>query len=277
MLFRKSNDKMKKEKSSNEFFLRYSKTIIRDDVEKGEGSYLRKIAKGLKEVFIAKGLIYFLIFVAIMVFFIWMWSGFFKDNEPDFKKDFEKDFLPNNSVANTSSQSNSAALQASKTTQQVTNPTSSQNSQASQLTENNLKTEEKKEENKIFESKNLGFSLEYPEGVAITESGDIVTISKDSISWKIKSYNNKNKKDFQAWYTDHFNIKDSAKCLFVDGSVKVGIYGSKQVKPSSADNKCEGDGDYATNPDKSRVVKVELGKETEENVNKILINFKFID
>ena len=74
---------------------------------------------------------------------------------------------------------------------------------------------------------------------------------------------------------DHFNIDDITKCSFTDGIIKVGAYTSNLVKPSSDSNKCDGDGNYAINTDKSKVVKIELGKETAENVNKILASFKF--
>jgi hypothetical protein len=273
------NDKSIKEKKKDDFFLGYSKTdiIIREDVENGEGGYLQKTVKGFKDVFITKGLLYFFIFIVIMLFFIWMWYSFFKNNEPDFKKDFEKNFLPTNSVASSSAQTNSATSQTPKTTPQVASASPSQNNQSPQLPDSKLETEEKKEENKKFESKNLGFSLEYPEGVVVAEAGDTVTVTKDSLSWKIKIYDNKNKKDFQAWYTDHFNIKDAVKCSFIEGTVKVGSYESKQVKAANENDKCEGDGNFAINADKSKVVKVELGKETTENVNKILTNFKFND
>jgi hypothetical protein len=130
-------------------------------------------------------------------------------------------------------------------------------------------------ENKKFESTKLKVSFDYPKDVSVAEGSNLITVSKDKISWKIRFYDNKNKKDFQAWYTDHFNIKTEADCTFTDATIKVGSYESKLVKPSSDTVKCDGDGSYATNTDKSKVFKVELGKETAENANKILTSFKF--
>jgi hypothetical protein len=232
----------------------------------------------------------FVICIIVFVFLGWQWVK--KDNdtktiEDSFKAELLKNPVKTNMPLPSNQTSSQSASQTSASSQMAQNPPMdatqpSQNSDATMpetqpqnIAPSTAPTEST--ENKKFESTKLKVSFDYPKEVTVSESDKLITLSKPGISWKIRFYDNNNKKEFQAWYTSHFDIKTEADCSFTDGTIKVGSYTSKLVKASSDSVKCDGDGNYAINADKSTVVKVELGKETAENSNKILTSFKFTE
>jgi hypothetical protein len=228
----------------------------------------------------------FILCIVVFVFLGWRWVR--KDNDTKTVEDNLKAELLKNPVkttlpsASNQTASNQAAAQSAASSQMA------QNSSASELPESTTATTEpqnsidnkttpESSSTKKFESTKLKVSFDYPEEISVSESDKLITITKPGISWKIKFYDNNNKKEFQSWYESHFDIKTIANCTFTDATIKVGSYDSKLVKPASDSVKCDGDGNYATSTDKSKVVKIEAGKETTENVNKILTSFKFTE
>jgi hypothetical protein len=232
------------------------------------------------------------VFALMIAVFVWMgWNWVKKDSDPKSVEESLKEELTKNPIktniptgqtspqnTNQSAAANQASLDASSSsaensselTQLENVKSDSSNSDSSQPTEEKSKTTK-------FESTKLKVSLDLPKETTASERTNLITVTSNSVSWSIKFYDNSKKKDFQVWYADHFNIKDVAKCSFSDGIIKVGTYESKQVKPVTNTDKCDGDGNYASNSEKSKVVKVEIGKETAENVNKILTSFKFTE
>jgi len=235
---------------------------------------------------------YFVLAFVVCIFIFSGWRWVMKDNdtktvENNLKAELLKNPVKTNIPSASDQTAAQSASQASASSQMAQNPSMDatqpgQNpdaampeTQPENITANTAPTESA--ENKKFESTKLKISFDYPKEVTVAESDKLITLTKPDISWKIRFYDNKNKKEFQSWYTSHFDIKTEADCIFSDGTVKVGSYTSKLVKASSDSVKCDGDGNYAINTDKSTVVKVELGKETAENANKILTSFKFIE
>jgi hypothetical protein len=231
-------------------------------------------------------------FALMIVIFVWTgWNWVKKDSNQKSVEDNLKEELFKNPVktniptGQTSSQTasqNTATNQAAMNSTVASDQGGSEQSQSENITSDSIdsdssKPAEEKSETSKFESTKLKVSFDMPKEASVSESTNLITITNNNVPWSIKFYDNSKKKDFQAWYTDHFNIKDVAKCSFSDGTIKVGTYESKLVKPAAEAGKCNGDGNYATNGDKSKIVKVELGKETVENVNKILTSFKFTE
>lgn len=190
-------------------------------------------------------------------------------------------YLPlSNSQSSAASQNQSA--QAAQSTQNQTNAAMPSTSSKETDTKIDSSDEENSEtlegsDTKKFESANLKASFNYPEDVTVSESGNLIIITKIGISWKIRFYENKNKKDFQDWHMSHFDVKAESDCSFNEGTVKFGTYTSKSVKVGSDSAECNGEGNYAINEDNSRIARADLGKETVENANKILSSFKFIE
>jgi hypothetical protein len=123
--------------------------------------------------------------------------------------------------------------------------------------------------------------LKYPEAYTVTESGNIINFSKGSVEWKIKIYDNKNKKDVQGWFADYFDTDKNNACTFSDSDIKVTTFESKKNALNSSgttsDSKCEDVGVFATNPEKTKIVRIIASKADAEKemINKILATFKF--
>lgn len=226
--------------------------------------------------------------IVIFVFLGWRWA--MKDNSTKTLEDnFKAELLRNPvKIAIPSASNQESQSTQSSASSQMMQGSASNEAQLNQDPATNLAgtqpqnippdtAETESTETKKFESTALKVNFDYPQDVSVSESGKIITITKADISWRIRFYDNKDKKDFQSWYTEHFDIKDVTKCTFTDATIKVGLYESKLVKPATGKDKCDGDGNYATSTDKSKVVKVELGKEMAENANKILTSFKFVE
>jgi len=235
-----------------------------------------------------KHFIYLVAFIVCILIFVWVLTGWVKKNadsysvEDELKNKLSKNPVKTNVLSQNSAQNQanvSGISQADQSESSPENPSETENVDNSSIEEDGQETETEKEdeEKNKFESSNLKISFEYPKDIAVEEEPSFVTLTKENTSWKIRLYENKNKKDFNSWYLNHFDIKDSTKCTFTDATVKVGSYESKLVKPSSDSNKCKGDGNFAMSSDKARIIKIELGNEVTENVNKILTSFKFVE
>jgi len=126
-----------------------------------------------------------------------------------------------------------------------------------------------------FKDEKNNFEFKHPTDLTVISSGDIITLSKEATSWKIRLYANKKNLDLSSWYTAYFSEKERQNCVLSDSSVKVGSYETKYANPNTDPTKCERDGYFATGGDKKIVLKINLDKETVENANKILATFKF--
>lgn len=233
-----------------------------------------------------KHFIYAIIFIFCIVIFAWIITSWVRKDansysvEDKLKDELLKNPLKTNNLSQNSAQSQASASTASQTSQnkapvQNLQETESANSSISQ--EESPDADTKTEDINKFESTDLKASFEYPKDVTVSESDNFITVSKGDASWKMRFYDNKNKKEFNEWYLDHYEIKNSANCTFTDAIIKVGSHESKLVKSSSESNRCDGNGNFAISSNKSRIIKIEIGKETAENVNKILTSFKFLE
>lgn len=135
---------------------------------------------------------------------------------------------------------------------------------------------------KTYTSDALKISFDYANDLKFVEGTNLLTITGGEAGWKIRFFDDSKKQDIQAWFNGHYNIKDDPNCAFNDGTIKVGTYTSKSVVVGSSSNagsspKCDDAGNYAVSSDSSRIVKVEKNKETTDNINKMLTNFKFLN
>lgn len=130
---------------------------------------------------------------------------------------------------------------------------------------------------KTFTSDTLKISFDYPGDLNISKGINSLTITNGKISWKMKFYDDKKKEDIQTWFKDHYNTSNNPSCTFTDSVIKFDSLVSKLVKADSDTSKCDDGGSFAASSDNSRVVKVEQGKETTDNINKVLTSFKFLD
>ena len=143
---------------------------------------------------------------------------------------------------------------------------------------NNAEEEKPKDETadwETFKDEKNNFEFKHPTDLSVVLSGDIITLSKDAVTWKIRVYENKKNLELSSWYTAYFSEKERKNCVLSDSSVKVGSYETKYANPNSDPTKCERDGYFATSSDKKIVLKISLDKETVENANKILATLKF--
>lgn len=227
----------------------------------------------------------FIVFVAIFsgVFYSWVKEDFNSDTINDqLKADLAKNPIKSGLAAN----DNQSVDAANASSQQKIPPPPNQTPPTTDSGEPKEKEadtssnspEEKKEEpeKKTFTSEALKVSFDYTDELKIEESGDYLSINKEDISWKLKVYKNDKKEDLSTWFKKHFNEKDNPNCNFTDATIKFGSYESKLVKANSDSEKCESGGNFAISTDKSKVIKADIGKETTDNVNKILSNFKFL-
>lgn len=124
--------------------------------------------------------------------------------------------------------------------------------------------------------KNNEISFDYPEGYKVEDNGGQVIATKNDTMWRMKVYDNKDKKEIKAWFDGYFSGKDISDCLESDpATLMIGGLATKQMKPSAEGKKCEGEGFYALNSDKTKVVRIRLDKADETEANKILGTFKF--
>jgi hypothetical protein len=236
--------------------------------------------------------VYFMaVFVFMVIVFVWIGFNWVKSDanlksvEEILKNDLLKNpvkSVPLSNSQNTNASQNQTA-QTSQTAQNVAQTSTSQSDSAVKTDDANTNVGATTPENnntKKFESAALKVSFDYPAGMTVSEGYRLLTLLNSGTSnafWKIRFYENKNKKELKSWYLSHFEIKNESDCTFADATIKAGTYESKLVKVASETVKCDGEGSYAINTDKSRIIRIETGKEMEENINKILTSFKFID
>ena len=131
---------------------------------------------------------------------------------------------------------------------------------------------------KTFTEDKLGISFDYPSEYVVSEKNNQVAATKSKIAWKLKVYDNKDKKEIPDWFTGNYSDGNDAGCALGDPStLKLGSYTTKTMKASSADAQCDDGGYFALNTDKSKIVRVILDKGTEDDANKILSTFKFLN
>jgi hypothetical protein len=141
-------------------------------------------------------------------------------------------------------------------------------------------TEKPKDETadwQTFAGGNSKFEFKYPADASVVPSGDLIRVSQKEKTWKMRLFSNKDKSDLSSWYTEEFSEKERKNCTLSDsGTLKVGSYETKYVNPNSGDLECTKAGYFSISSDKKNVIRLEIGDETVENVNKILATFKFL-
>ncbi|MFZ2188628.1 MAG: hypothetical protein WAV73_03660 [Candidatus Moraniibacteriota bacterium] len=128
---------------------------------------------------------------------------------------------------------------------------------------------------KTYTDEKNKFEFKYPSDAQIVHGGDLVRVSQNDKTWKLRAYSDKDKLDLQSWYNKEFSEKERKNCTLTESTLKVGSYETKYVNPNSGQTECEKPGYYSISSTKERVVRVELGDETMDNVNKILKTFIF--
>jgi len=230
-----------------------------------------------------------LIIILVPVFAFGIWKEIENNTGNDLEEGLNKKIYQNAfSGKNTAATGNQAKNKTTSVSPQ--NKTESPNvpkvAAAENTAENKKEETPKNEENSAennttdknnYQNEDLGISFDYPKEYAVVFDGNrIVTISKGDISWKIRFYEDKDKSDIQTWFGNKFSKEDNLDCSFMDPEIKAGTYEGKLVKSGIDKGKCADEGSYAINSDKTKIVKISLGKETKENINKILESFKFI-
>lgn len=222
------------------------------------------------------------------IFYRWAKSDF--RSSPSIEAQLKKD-LPETKNLSTQSQ-----VAGSATTNQNTANSATQQNQASQNTgqESQLDTasrkdplpgdanpqntsEETKPEKKTFSDNDLKISFDYEGDLQTSKGINSLTVSNSGTSWKMKFYDNKKKEDIETWFKNRYKASDNPSCTFAGSDIKAGSLVSKLVKAGTSSDKCEDGGDFFAGSDNSRIMKVEKDKETADNINKVLANFKFLD
>jgi hypothetical protein len=123
-------------------------------------------------------------------------------------------------------------------------------------------------------------SFDYTGEYKIEENNGQIMVMKNENNdtlWRMKIYDNKDKKEIQGWFDSYFSGKDNTDCSLGDpATLKIGTLTTKLMKVGATDGKCDGVGYYALSSDKSKVARVRLDKADETEANKILSSFKFI-
>lgn len=129
----------------------------------------------------------------------------------------------------------------------------------------------------IFRDDKLGISLSNPEDYKIIKNNNQITVSKSGILWKLKIYDNKDKKELKPWFDAYYSSSDNTDCQVSDSNtLKIGTLTTKLIKASSDDGNCDDAGYYALSNDSLKAVRIILEKGTEEDANKISSTFKFL-
>lgn len=139
------------------------------------------------------------------------------------------------------------------------------------------KTEEDTANWKSYQAEKNIFEFKYPPDAQVTFNGDIVRVTQNGNTWKMKNYANAEKVDLQTWYNAEYSEKERTNCTLGDSTLKVASYEIKYVNSESGGLKCGKAGYFAISTDKKNVLRVELGEETVENANKILATFTFTE
>jgi hypothetical protein len=138
-------------------------------------------------------------------------------------------------------------------------------------------TDSADEEKETYKNEKEGISFDYAKEYKIEENNGQIVAKKSDAMWRMKIYDNKDKKEIQGWFDGYFSGKDNEDCVLSDPSaLKIGTLATKLSKAGTDSGKCEGVGYYALNSDKTKTVRVRLDKADEAEANKILSTFKFL-
>ncbi len=121
------------------------------------------------------------------------------------------------------------------------------------------------------------FEFKYPDDASVVFNGELIRVSQNNKTWKFRRYANKEKVDLQSWYDEVFSEKERKNCTLTIATLVVGSYETKYANPGSGETACGKSGSFSISANKENVIRVEVGAETVENVNKILKTFKFKD
>lgn len=121
------------------------------------------------------------------------------------------------------------------------------------------------------------FEFKYPDDASVVFNGELIRVSQNNKTWKFRRYANKEKVDLQSWYDEVFSEKERKNCTLTTATLIVGSYETKYANPGSGETACGKSGSFSISANKENVIRVEVGAETVENVNKILKTFKFKD
>jgi len=220
-----------------------------------------------------------LILVLVPAFAFVIWKETENDGENYLEKELNKKTLP--SIFPAQNAAAQPKVQNKIEPQNIPNPAPPENPTETKNEETPKKEADPAKNNSEdvnnYKNDNLGISFDYSKEYAVAFDGNkTITISKGNVSWKIRFYDNKNKEDIQVWFGNKFDKGDNLDCSFADPEIKAGAYEGKLVKPVTDAGKCADAGNYAINSDKNKVIKISEGKETKENINKILESFKFL-
>jgi|GEM_PF-4372701 len=231
------------------------------------------------------------IFFLVSIFTVGMgWIIFSEQKKIDPEATLDKEFskfrvaeeTENAQAKVTKSSSASAVSSTQPKTQPVkTSPpaqTDSSLASQSEIPESNSEAEKLEEKLEEYSSAVLKVSLQYPVGFEIKETAQEVSLKKDAKDVTFKIYNTKEKANFEEWFLSNYGKKDNADCEYLDSvTIKVGTYQTKQVKLKAGGVKCE-DADYfAFDSEKTKVARVIVSSETDEENTKILNSFKFLE
>lgn len=221
------------------------------------------------------------------------WQMFNQGNDEAFekiKKETDANLAKKQIAAATSPASGApAALGASTNTVPENNPSESEAAQSlpPKNTDPQVKELEKTpdstiekpkdgtEDWKTYTDEKNKFEFKYPSDAQVVHGGDLVRVSQNNKTWKFRVYSDEDKLDLQSWYSKEFSEKERKNCTLTESTLKVGSYETKYVNPNSGQTECEKAGYYSISSTKERVIRVELGDETMDNVNKILKTFIF--
>ncbi|HLN18728.1 MAG TPA: hypothetical protein VK255_00995, partial [Patescibacteria group bacterium] len=179
------------------------------------------------------------------------------------------------SEPNKESTSNSTAKAMQSPTQPVQASQSVPNDDNLGIGATNQEKIEEVADKKNFENSEISFG--YPSEYKIEENNGQVTVIKEEAMWRMKIYDNKNKKELTQWFSAIFSGKENADCVWSDPlTLKIGDLATKLAKASTASGKCDGTGYFAMNTDKTKIIRIRLDKADETEANEILASFKFI-
>jgi len=221
-------------------------------------------------------LIAFSIFILITGFATLMgWSLVREHRSTDAKAELDKELAKvkadlattkNNSAPQPAPQSAAAAPSS------ATNPLQQQMDPAEETPAPSETEEAKMEE---YKSDKLKISLSYPEGFTVKENSKEISAEKNTKKITFKLYDMK-ESDFQKWFLAHYGKKDNPDCEFIESGIKVGTYETKQTKLKLEGTKCEDAGHFGLNSEKTKVVRVTMSSESDEEIKKIMDSFKYL-
>lgn len=129
---------------------------------------------------------------------------------------------------------------------------------------------------KEYKDEKNKLSFKYPPEITISSEGNELIFYKEKENmWKLRIYENKQKLNLQDWYMAYFSEKERKNCTLIDSTVKIASYETKYVNHGIDPTICNRDGYFSVGENKTIVLKINLEKETIENINKILATVKF--